>query len=235
MTFDSEISEEALLELTNIKNLEYLDFMHLKNVTDRVIFNITNNCKNLKSLRIIEPKLQLSNFALKSLGNLKNIEFLHLDIWKGIEDSVTLSVSNDCKKLKYLYAKFSRAEYTIATISKLSNLKNLEYLDIRNLEIDNNVLCGIASNCRKLTRLYVTGRQCYDLDRGVIAIIKSCPNLETFSACCRVSLKVLRFANEATKRRTNNIILCLQIFSESGDKKIRRFTHNSPFLKLSVM
>lgn len=81
------ISEDAIIKLTNLKSLKYLDIRDIQNVNDNIIINIGNNCKKLTSLYIKSCK-NVSNTALDQLAKLENLITLCLVEIDNIGDQV---------------------------------------------------------------------------------------------------------------------------------------------------
>ncbi|KAF7992151.1 hypothetical protein HCN44_001476 [Aphidius gifuensis] len=71
ISYCPEISGDDLLEISNLKNLECLEFYHTKNLNDDVIIKIANNCKKITKLSMKKCK-NVSMLAHNKLAKLKS-------------------------------------------------------------------------------------------------------------------------------------------------------------------
>ncbi|XP_044004946.1 F-box/LRR-repeat protein 4-like [Aphidius gifuensis] len=208
------MNNTALKKLTELENLECL-VLGVAELHKESIIAISNNCKKLKRLEIpgcaivpsIDGNLFSSSSVLDELSKLQCLEHLNLSQAKSFKDSTITAIANNCKNLKTLELQNCRAITKTALVA-LTNLENLQKLDVRFLDIITNSfiikLKGLkelhCDNCEKLT------------DAGVIQFIKNNPDLEKISIrhINNITIDLVIAANEATKNRTNGIILHLE-------------------------
>ncbi|KAF7997245.1 hypothetical protein HCN44_005522 [Aphidius gifuensis] len=182
------IMDTALEKLTELKNLECLRLLGDYSLGEESIIAISNNCKQLKRLEIaeciiVEPVS--SPPALDELSKLQYLEHLHLCMPSNLEDSTIIAIANNCKNLKSLDVRGCTG--LTETDSFLIKLKGLKELN--------------CSECDELT------------NAGIIQFIKNNPDLEkiTLFGIDNLTSDLVIAADQATKNRTNGIILDLKM------------------------
>ncbi|XP_044000959.1 uncharacterized protein LOC122847388 [Aphidius gifuensis] len=213
------MNDTALKKLTELENLECLLLVGDVKITEESIIAISNNCKKLKRLEmphfIIVPSIVgdplSSPSVLDELSKLQYLEHLNLSIAKNIEDSTVIAITNNCKNLKSLDIGGCTAVTETALVA-LTNLENLQKLNIGFLDISDSFIIKLKGlkklnclDCKKLT------------DAGIIQLIKNNPDLEDIglSYVDNITINTVIAANQATKNRTNGVILYLNIFNPS--------------------
>ncbi|XP_044010266.1 uncharacterized protein LOC122853924 [Aphidius gifuensis] len=125
-TFDSLVlapETEALMDVIgNMKNLECARISLDYGFTDELLVKLTNNCKNLISLKVRSPNI--TDKGLIAVNNLKQLEYFSLDLMgANIENNFITDRS---------------------VIELVKNLPNLRTLDIRNTKATIEVVEEIA-------------------------------------------------------------------------------------------
>ena len=184
LAFLSDLSlfhhRQDLQEFTSLKGLQLGGFA---NLTSPGLAQIAHQCPQVEQLSVNEDEDNISddnlNFFIKRLkGSLR-----HLHINKGVVlTDKSLSNLGLLTKLEYLYIGF-HAEVGprgLRAIASLSNLKRLTIMGWKEY-LQGEDLVGAFSN-RKLEKLKWLGLQfcgeLLDADAGLMALAKSCPNLE---------------------------------------------------------
>ncbi|XP_044001354.1 uncharacterized protein LOC122847619 [Aphidius gifuensis] len=213
------IDNTALKKLTELKNLECL-MLGPGELHEESIIAILNNCKKLKRLEIfgctIVPSINGNSFyspsVLDEFSKLQSLEHLNLGYAENLNDSTITAIANNCKNLKSLDVKICLGLTETALVA-LTNLEKLEKLDVSYLRIITDSflikLKGIkklrCNRCKKLT------------DVGIIQFIKNNPDLEMIdiSGIKHITIDMVIAADQATKNRTNGIILHIRISNPS--------------------
>ncbi|XP_044006057.1 F-box/LRR-repeat protein 15-like [Aphidius gifuensis] len=186
------LTEAALVGITNLKNLQKLD-LHKESITV-----IANTCKKLKRLEMpccyILPFINRDSRSI--LDEISKLQYLeHLRFSANLRDSTIIAIANNCKYLNSLEIQRCTG-ITKRGLNVLTKLKNLQKLNVSFLDIitDSFIikLKGLkefkCNSCKKLT------------DAGIIQFIKNNRDLQLL---------------DATKYRTNDIILYIKIFNPS--------------------
>lgn len=176
---DCENSEQFCKDITKVENLEKLrlDEM-LDRLSDTDFIRITRECKNLKSLSLINVE-DISSAALETIGHLTNLKSLHLPSSTIVNDQVLTSITKNCKNLKKLnlHGHSNNSSLTVESLKSLRNLINLESLMFGECEqVDDTMITDIADNCSKLKSFVLwEARQVTDV--SVTTLITKCPLL----------------------------------------------------------
>ncbi|XP_044001388.1 uncharacterized protein LOC122847647 [Aphidius gifuensis] len=207
------IDKTAFEKLTELENLECLILNGLHIVHEESITAISKNCKKLKHLEIPYCfQLFSSPNVLDELSKLQYLEHLSLCAAFEFEDSTIIAIANNCKNLKSLDIQDYPA-LTEAALVALTNLKNLEKLNVGSLDI---ITDSFLIKLRGLKKLHCN--LCMNItDAGVIQFIKNNPDLEKISVggIDNITIDLIIGADQATKNRTNGIILHIRVFGES--------------------
>ncbi|KAF7993428.1 hypothetical protein HCN44_010014 [Aphidius gifuensis] len=220
--YHCRINEAALKKLTELENLESLILLFYMKISEESIIAISNNCKKLRVLEIpncylvpsIDGEPLSSPSVFDELSKLQYLEHLNVagpfhyrDEATYLEDSTIIAIANNCKNLNILHIKNQKAITETALVA-LTNLENLQQLDVSYLNIitDDFIikLKGLktlnCSYCPKLTNV------------GIIQFIKNNPDLEQMCVLqSNIATDLVIAADQATKNRTNGIILQLSI------------------------
>ncbi|KAF7992148.1 hypothetical protein HCN44_001473 [Aphidius gifuensis] len=204
-----KISGDALVKISNLKNLEVLDICETKNVNDDVIIEIANNCKKITELHI-DSCNNVSSLALNELAKLENLEVLQLvDV-----DNAGDDIFKNMYKLKKLKCTWCRNVTDSGIMRIIKNASNLDYLMLYRTGVTkiclvdvNDVGDEIFNNMSQLRVLKCNW--CFNVtDVGIMKIIKNSPNLKTLMLCrTGITRQTLACAAKSTKKRINNIQL----------------------------
>lgn len=196
------VTVNALMEISNMINLEELSLINCETLDGDVFTKIVNGCEKIKVLVIPQCK-NISGRALAELSNLKYLEDLDIRETSNINDDVIIGIANNCKKIMQLSIQSCTTVSTLA-YNELSKLENLELFGMADIE---NVNDDMFKNMHKLNTLKCTW--CPNVtDVGIMRIIKNAPNLEYLTVCrTGVTTKTLVYAADETKKRTNKIVL----------------------------
>ncbi|XP_044001356.1 F-box/LRR-repeat protein 2-like [Aphidius gifuensis] len=211
----------SLKKLTELDNLECLILDSPNYLREDSIIAITDNCKKLERLEIpdciIQPVIDdvplFSPSVLDDLSKLQYLEHLNLRGAINLEDSTIIAIANNCKNLKKLDIRNCETITKTALVA-LTNLKNLQILDVSYLDniITNSFIIKLkglkelnCSFCQKLT------------NSGIIQFIKNNPDLEMISVwgIDNITTDMVIAADQATKNRTNGIILHIRVSNQS--------------------
>lgn len=118
------------LLIGKFNNIEYLDLHDTYTLDEALIFYLTDNCKNLKYLDISgqETGERLSTESLQTLGKLKNLEKLFLNLIDYAVDDIVINQLNN--NLRILECKFCDQVTDSSILKILKNCKNLERLAV---------------------------------------------------------------------------------------------------------
>ncbi|XP_044001529.1 uncharacterized protein LOC122847744 [Aphidius gifuensis] len=210
----------ALENFTELENLESIILDGVTELYEESIIAISNDCKKLKRLEIpycyILPSIDGDSFSSQSvldeLSKLRYLEHLSFHTALELEDSTIIAIANNCKNLKSLNIKGCRG-LTKTALDALTNLKNLQILDVGILH---TVTDSFLIKLKGFKRIYCD--ECDNLtDAGIIQFIKNNPDLEMISIFYigRITDHLIIGADQATKNRTNGIILHITECSES--------------------
>ncbi|XP_044001254.1 uncharacterized protein LOC122847322 [Aphidius gifuensis] len=202
----------AFKKLTELENLECLILDGPIDLHEDSIIAISNNCKKLQRLEIpsctIKPAIDdvplSSPSVLDELSKLQYLEHLNLRDAKNLADSTIIAIANNCKNLKSLDIT-ACTDLTEAALVALTNLKNLQKLNVECLDI---VTDSFLIKLKGIKELYCDDCQNFT-DAGIIQFIKNNPDLEKISVryINNITVDIVIAADQATKNRTNGIIL----------------------------
>ncbi|XP_044001410.1 uncharacterized protein LOC122847663 [Aphidius gifuensis] len=222
------IEANVVKKLTKLENLESFE-VSARNLSEEAIIAISNNCKKLKRLELdhctvvstsIGGDELFSPSVFNELSKLQYLEHLSLNNAEYIEDNTIIAIANNCKNLKYLDICGIRDDIAETAIVALTKLENLEKLSVDFHNISDSFIISLKG----IKNLYC--EYCQDLtDTGIIQFIKNNPDLEEIYAMemKNITYDLVIGADQATKNRTNGIILRLRI---SG-AEIARQAYNS--------
>ncbi|XP_044020590.1 F-box/LRR-repeat protein 2-like [Aphidius gifuensis] len=208
------MNETALKKLTELKNLECLI---LEEHNEESIIAISNNCKKLKRLEIhhciiassIDGEPLPSSSVFDELSKLQCLEHLNLCYAQNLQDSTITAIANNCKNLKSLDIRGSICDITETSLVVLTNLENLVKLDVSCLNI---ITDSFLIKLKGLKELHCYS--CKNLtNAGIIKFIKNNPDLERLDVryINNLTSDLAIAADQATKNRTNGIILSIII------------------------
>ncbi|XP_044009714.1 uncharacterized protein LOC122853350 [Aphidius gifuensis] len=141
-----KISGDALVKISNLKNLENLNICETKNVNDDVIIEIANNCKKITELYIHSCN-NVSSLALNELAKLEHLEILQLDnVYNAGDD-----IFKNMYKLKKLKCTWCRNVTDAGIMRIIKNASNLEYLMLCETGITSKTLVYAADETKKRT------------------------------------------------------------------------------------
>ncbi|XP_044001355.1 uncharacterized protein LOC122847620 [Aphidius gifuensis] len=209
----------ALKRLTELKNLECL-MLGPGELHEESIIAILNNCKKLKRLEIpgciIVPFINGNSFSFPSVldefSKLQCLEHLNLGYGRNLNDSTITAIANNCKNLKSLDVPIC-LRLTETALVAITNLENLEKLDVSYLHIITDSFLIKLKGLKKLNC-----DSCPNVtDVGIIQFIKNNPDLENIgvSSTANITIDSVIAADQATKNRTNGIILHIRISNPS--------------------
>ncbi|XP_044001490.1 putative adenylate cyclase regulatory protein [Aphidius gifuensis] len=207
-----DLANTILTELENLECLILFGLFDIMELDNESIIAISNNCKKLKRLEILgcaivpsidgEPLSSLS--VLDELSKLQYLEHLNLSYVRNLKDSTITAIANNCKNLKSLSIQICR-DLTETALVALLNLENLQKLDVSSLDI---ITDSFLIKLKGLKELHCNG--CKKLtNAGIIQFIKNNPDLEILVAyrIDNITIDMIIAADQATKNRTNGIIL----------------------------
>ncbi|XP_044020719.1 F-box/LRR-repeat protein 3-like [Aphidius gifuensis] len=185
--FDKLVNLEYIeIEFTKLENLESLE-INDECLSEKAIIAISNNCKKLKRLKLVG-----------------------IVVSTGIDNDDELSSPSVLKDLDICSISDDITETALVALTNLENLEklNVSYLDkitdsfIIKLKGLKELIC---EGCKKLT------------DVGIIQFIKNNPDLAEIYAVGidNITVDLVIAADQATKNRTNGIILRLRISNKS--------------------
>ncbi|KAK0161351.1 hypothetical protein PV327_009829 [Microctonus hyperodae] len=207
-------------------------FKHLQSFTygpngffNDAFMETIGNTKSLIYLSTISGLYKFSN-SINSLANLVNLEKLILNCNYQLQDDNLKNISNYCKQLELLEINFCHT-ITDRGIESISNLKKLKVLKMDGLYVTDGPIGNLPDSLEILT--------CFGCekikDNGVIKLIKKASNLKQLNVfLCSITNVTIKAANEVTSKRTNNIILEINIDETIMDSS--EITEISPFLKI---
>ncbi|XP_044001409.1 uncharacterized protein LOC122847662 [Aphidius gifuensis] len=213
------IETNVVKKFTKLKNLKSLEICH-ERLSEEEIIAISNNCKKLKRLELVGIEVSTgidnddelySTSVLKELSKLQYLEHLSLGNTDGIEDNTIIAIANNCKNLKSLNIQ-GYNKITETALFALTKLKNLEILKVGYYNISDSFIIRLkglkvfdCNDCKELT------------DTGIIQFIKNNPDLEKLSVqgIKNITIDLVIGADQATKHRTNGIILHIRISNKS--------------------
>ncbi|XP_044001435.1 uncharacterized protein LOC122847686 [Aphidius gifuensis] len=214
-----DIEGNVVKKLTKLENLESLKMFN-RCLSEEAIIAISNNCKKLKRLElddctVVSTGIDSDDFyscVLNELSKLQYLEHLSLNNAGCIEDDTISDIANNCKNLKYLDICGINGDIAETALVALTKLENLEILrvDIRNIS-DSFII-----SLKGLKEFFCSG--CCNLtDTGILQFIKNNPDLEEIyiERKNNITIDFVIGADEATKNRTNGIILRLRISNKS--------------------
>ncbi|XP_044012254.1 uncharacterized protein LOC122855154 [Aphidius gifuensis] len=149
-TFDSLVlapETEALMDVIgNMKNLKCARISLEYGFTDELFMKLTNNCKNLISLKVRSPNI--TDKGLIAVNNLKRLEYFSLDLMgANIENNFITDRSVQClfnNNMEELYLPNCIKITNSSVIELVKNLPNLRTLDIRNTKATIEVVEEVA-------------------------------------------------------------------------------------------
>ncbi|KAF7988610.1 hypothetical protein HCN44_001183 [Aphidius gifuensis] len=201
-----ELPKYLIDYLNKLMNLEYLNLENIQDLNTKSVVALVNNCRNLKTLKILLSNNVSAN-AFKKIRNLKKLEHLQLDCITKKNEKALVIIANECKNIKYLLISAS-SRATVASPVELGNLIKLETLILNNF---NEVPPEIF---KKLDRLkHLDFSLCKNVTDSVAAyVIDNCQNL-TYLCCSEtgISIDFLNYTVEKFKYRTNNNILIIHV------------------------
>ncbi|XP_044005807.1 F-box/LRR-repeat protein 2-like [Aphidius gifuensis] len=214
--------DTSVKKLTELENLECLTLLGCVMLRDESIIAISNNCKKLKQLEIPASCIYDSRFSssvLDEISKLQYLEHLNLFLVMSLKNSTIIAIANNCKYLKSLNIRRSGAINTTAhdainetALGALTKLENLQKLDVSFLDITDSFI----SKLKGLKEFY-----CYDCkkltDDGIIQFIKNNRDLDMIDVrgIDNITINLVNAADQATKNRTNGIILHMKISNPS--------------------
>ncbi|XP_044020470.1 F-box/LRR-repeat protein 7-like [Aphidius gifuensis] len=217
------ITATSLMALTSLKNLQELN-VNSHNIKDNFIVKLNGlnrldcaGCINLTHTGIVQ-----------FLNNNPDLEFLditsifHMDIIDAANKatknhSTILAITNNCKKLKFLNIEGCK-NITATALMALTSLKNLQELNVNLINITDNVIVKLKG----LNRLDCVG--CMKLtENGIITFMKNNPDLENLDIRLINYMDIIDAVNEATKNRTNGIILKIHTIDDELIKESKCF------------
>ena len=167
-------------------------------------------CSKLRKLVIINTLVCSHDNLTKFISSLKNIESLTLNF---IAENVVLEsiinlISSTQLQLKYLNLSYNK-NLRDNDLKSLSNLPNLEELDI---SVIDNITGSALVKFPILKKLHCF--RCKNLeDDNLIKFLKRAIDLEFLDIrCCKkLTTSAINAAIEITKKRTNNVVLEIEI------------------------
>lgn len=200
----SGISKFALENLTELKNLETLNFDDTQDFDGELIASLADESNNLKCLDLSLAQT-VTSADLANLSKLKNLESLRLHRVRSIDENLILSFANNLKNLKHLDISFcsNLTEFGYHIISKLENLEKLVMINALNARH------AVPTKMDKLKFFNCTS--CGDvIDTSVRRFVKNCPRLEKLIVYnTAITYESFLAATEETNRRKNNVHLTL--------------------------
>ncbi|XP_044001774.1 uncharacterized protein LOC122848022 [Aphidius gifuensis] len=228
-----DLAEISFEKWENFKNLEYLN-LSCSEVLPDLADTIVKYCKNLKHLYMNSTCDFRETYVVKKLTKLENLERLAIS-HESLSEEEIIAISNNCKKLKHLELVSIEVSTGIDNDDELSSpsvfkeLSKLQYLEHLSLSYTDNIedstIIAIANNCKNLKYLDVIGTSDDITETALLAltklknleILKVGPHLEYIFAydMDNITIDLVIGADQATKNRTNGIILRLQIPNKS--------------------
>ncbi|KAF7997256.1 hypothetical protein HCN44_005533 [Aphidius gifuensis] len=215
-----EIETNVVKKLTKLENLESLEISY-KWLSEEAIIAISNNCKKLKRLELVYCTLVPTGIddgdlsspcVLDELSKLQYLEHLSLNYTDNIKDSTIIAIGNNCKNLKSLHICNDNDNITETAFVALTKLENLKILKVDYCNITDSFIIRIKG----LKELHCA--QCKNLtDTGIIQFIKNNPDLEKIDVdgIDNITMDLVIGADQATKNRTNGIILHIRMSDRS--------------------
>ncbi|XP_044002163.1 uncharacterized protein LOC122848263 [Aphidius gifuensis] len=225
------IIETDLKKLTELKNLEYLNYCFADGVRNESINTIVtiSNWKKLKHLILLNDKdddVIDDNIIgpvppaviFDELSKLQYLEELYVLNMREFQDSSIIAIANSCKNLQKLDMTVC-VNITEAALMSIISLEKLEEIGISHMDGVTDNFIGKLKGLKKVGCEY-----CKNItDAGIIECIKNCPNLDTLRLYgCNITIETFTGADEITKNRINNIELCISYegFAEASTLKI---------------
>ncbi|XP_044001450.1 uncharacterized protein LOC122847698 [Aphidius gifuensis] len=215
-----DIKANVVEKFTKLENLESLE-INDRSLGEEAIIAISNNCKKLKRLELgdcavltgidndASPRELSSPSVLNELSKLHYLEHLSLSDTETIEDNTIITIANNCKNLKYLdICSHDDHDITETAFVALEKLENLEILRVGSRNISDSYISRL-----KGLKVFFCAYSWNLTDTGIIQLIKNNPDLEEICAFGieNFTIDLVVAADQATKNRTNGIILHIEI------------------------
>ncbi|XP_044001474.1 SCF E3 ubiquitin ligase complex F-box protein grrA-like [Aphidius gifuensis] len=211
-----DIKANVVKKLTKLENLESLEINN-RYLREEAIIAISNNCKKLKRLELDDCTLlstgidgdELSSpSVLNELSKLQFLEHLSLDYTDIIDDNTIIAIANNCKNLKYLDICGNNDDISETALVTLTKLENLEILRVNCRYTSDSFIIRL-----KGLKEFYCGYCCNLTDTGIIEFIKNNPDLQKIYVfgIDNITTDLVIGADQATKNRTNGIILHIEI------------------------
>ena len=127
-------------------------------------------------------------------------------------------IGQNLLELRYLNMSWCKGRVTDSDLKSISNLPKLKVLRLEGVTVITGIGLGNFANLKELNCSF-----CHTLkDDGLIRLLRCACELEflDISFCRKITTSVIKVAIEETKKRTNNIVLRLQIGTAINVDKI---------------
>ena len=244
LSLDKNVVEEIALSgvgnierdflIQSLPNFTKLHTLELNDLDDPVFVYLAeciSLCSKLKRLEIFGQQIHKD---LNLFASSKNIEWLSITL--NDEPRITKNfldyMTSELLELKYLDMSADSMQSTSIKLTFNSMLNLPKKLEVLNISGHSNINGSGIENLPNLEELYCS--KCEKLaEKNLISLLKCARNLWILDIrdCKKITNRVIETAIEETKKRTNNIVLEIQIEGTSiipdGIKE------ESPFLRLA--
>ncbi|XP_044016882.1 uncharacterized protein LOC122858211 [Aphidius gifuensis] len=167
-----------------------LDCLHIRGFgLSQLLLQSIGEMKNVVHLKLHQRNnypVWDTRVNMYPIGNLKNLESLHIDCNDGVRDEFLINLCNNAKRLKFLYITG-----THITDIGMSAINNLEQLEVFNLLltflgpglITNKFITNESVQCLFNPKLrFLDISNCINItDKGVFELLKNLPKLRCLS------------------------------------------------------
>ena len=216
----------SLVKLRTLKFINFFDNLNYDFIAESI-----SSCGKLNNVTLDRMRYYSAENLLKSVDELKSLEMLRV-AWmeRGIVGKKFLDYIS-CNLLELKYLDLSTNNFVSDEDAKLlSQLAKLEVLKIYNLS---HITCSGLCDFPNLKEMHCYF--CSNLGNDFLIRLLRCADKLKYldiRGCGKITNPVLDVAIEQTKKRTNNILLEIHIFTLGKNLDMEKIIDKSPLLHL---
>ena len=174
ISYNHNITNQAIIKLgESCSCLEKLTIKGCKNISDKAIMSMVNNCHNISDLNF--DKCKVSDRSLIAIGkNCKKLKSISLEECHRISDNGIGAIANNCNKLVKINLKHTGINNK-GVISIANKCPNLESINL-SVFITNKSFFALANGCKWLRKINAQASKI--TDKAIVAITKKCNYIE---------------------------------------------------------